>query len=102
MFRNNFKKCDKILCSAFFISEPAKGPKPTDIQLMTGLNIECCLVYRKICRNSRPRCSRGISGLCLLIAFLLIYILLRQSHSYTQTCHHSEAFQEGLHALADR
>ncbi|XP_054264958.1 uncharacterized protein LOC128987900 [Macrosteles quadrilineatus] len=46
--------------------------------------------------------SRLLSCLCLLMGLLLTWTLLRHSRSYTQTCHHSEAFQDGLHALSDR
>ncbi|KAG8259732.1 uncharacterized protein LOC124356991 [Homalodisca vitripennis] len=52
-----------------------------------------------------PRLPRVLSCLCLTMltmALLLTWTLLRHSRSFTQTCHHSEAFQDGLHALGDR
>lgn len=47
--------------------------------------------------------SRILSALCITMAMLLLWIIIRHTRStYTQTCHHSEIFHEGLHLLTDR
>ncbi|RZF37652.1 hypothetical protein LSTR_LSTR003063 [Laodelphax striatellus] len=56
-------------------------------------------VPRLICLSYRL-----VSALCLITAAVLMWTLLKYStkQNFTQTCHHSEQFQEGLHNLANR
>lgn len=52
----------------------------------------------------RVRLPRVLSALCLSTAALLMWTIVKYAtkQNFTQTCHHSEEFQEGLHQLADR
>ncbi|XP_075233999.1 uncharacterized protein LOC142331784 isoform X2 [Lycorma delicatula] len=52
----------------------------------------------------RIRLPRLISAISLTTAALLMWTIVKYTtkQNFTQTCHHSEEFQEGLHRLADR
>lgn len=60
--------------------------------------------YINVFFRMRLSLSRVLSALCITMAVLLMWTILRHARSstYTQTCHHSEKFQDDLHQLTDR